>query len=147
MKPVFFIALVLAICCAFVIQANEVSSSILVSGTSSWDKSHFQYPEGKSEISVQKIKVTVSKEKLSLALHCHTMPLAAYVLKGNLEVVKLTGEREAFTQGDAFIEVMNQWHKGVFTEDTELIVFYAGAKGNALSFSKDSSDVNAHECH
>ncbi len=121
-----------------VTAASEVSSDILVSDSVSWDGGAFEYNTDSPEITVQKITISTDEE-ISLAMHCHTIPLAAYVLKGSVKVVKLSGESKLFNAGDAFIEVMNKWHKGVFVEDTELIVFYAGNKGKALSVRKDDS--------
>ncbi len=126
--------------------ASEVSSSILVSGPVSWDGGSFEYAKGKPEITIQKIDISTGSEEVSLSVHCHTIPLAAYVLKGSVKVVKPSGENKLFTAGDAFIEVMNKWHKGVFVEDTELIVFYAGKNGVALSVKKDSGSSLSKVC-
>ncbi len=126
--------------------ASEVSSSILVSAPVSWDGGSFEYEIEKPEITVQKIVISTGNEEVSLALHCHTMPLAAYVLRGSVKVVKLSGESKLFNSGEAFIEVMNKWHKGVIVEDTELIVFYAGNKGEALSVKKDGGSSLPEIC-
>jgi len=58
-----------------------------------------------------------------------------------VKVVKPSGEYKLFKAGDAFIEVVNKWHKGIFVEDTELIVFYAGTNGVALSVKKEGGQV------
>jgi quercetin dioxygenase-like cupin family protein len=121
--------------------AKEVEAEILVKGSSSWDGGAIAYPQGEAELIVQKIAVTPGGKEISLAMHCHTIPLAAYVTKGSLKVVKATGEEKMFKAGDAFIEVMKTWHKGVFTENTELIVFYAGEKGAPVS-TKQGGDAN-----
>ena len=126
--------------------ASEVSSSVLVSESVSWDGGSFEYAKDKPEITIQKIKISTGSEEVSLAVHCHTIPLAAYVLKGSVKVVKPSGENKIFKAGDAFIEVMNKWHKGVFVEDTELIVFYAGNNGVDLSVKKDSSSSLSKLC-
>ena len=126
--------------------SGEVSSNILINESVSWDGSAFEYTKGKSEITIQKINISTGSEEVSLAVHCHTIPLAAYVLKGSVKVVKPSGENKLFKAGDAFIEVMNKWHKGVFVEDTELIVFYAGKKGVTLSVKKDGSSPLSKVC-
>ncbi len=126
--------------------SGEVSSNILVNESVSWDGGAFEYTKGKPEITVRKIDISTGSEKISLAVHCHTIPLAAYVLKGSVKVVKPSGENKLFKAGDAFIEVMNKWHKGVFVEDTELIVFYAGKKGVTLSVKKDGSPPLSKAC-
>lgn len=137
MKNILLIIAVLFICSKSVVA--EVSSEILVQGSSSWDGKNFQYPDGEAKLVVQKIEIKSSNKEISLAMHCHNMPLAAYVLKGNVKVVKSNGESQQFDTGDAFIEVMNQWHKGVFVEDTQLIVFYASNKSLPLSLKLEGS--------
>lgn len=117
--------------------ADEVTADILVKGSTSWDGGTIAYPQGKAELIVQKIAVTPGDKEISLSMHCHTIPLAAYVTRGSLKVVKANGEEKMFKAGDAFIEVMKTWHKGVFSEDAELIVFYAGEKGVPVSTKKD----------
>lgn len=126
----FFLALLLIQPFA---QAGEVTTAILAQGSSSWDGGPIRYPAGAPELSVQRIEVEAGSEAVSLPIHCHRIPLAAYVAKGSVRVVKSSGEERQFKAGDAFIEVMGQWHKGVFQETTELIVFYAGERGAPLS--------------
>lgn len=116
--------------------AGDVSTAILAQGSASWDGGSIQYAEGAPELTVQQIKVEAGGELVSLPIHCHRIPLAAYVAKGSVRVVKSSGEEHLFKTGDAFIEVMGQWHKGTFVEPTELIVFYAGAKGVPLSIKQ-----------
>jgi quercetin dioxygenase-like cupin family protein len=123
------------------VTAKEVTADILVKGSTSWDGGAIAYPQGKAELIVQKIAIASGGKEISLAMHCHTIPLAAYVTKGSLKVVKASGEEKMFKAGDAFIEVMKTWHKGVFTEDAELIVFYAGEKDVPISTKKDG-DAN-----
>lgn len=120
-------------------MAKEVTADILVKGSTSWDGGTIAYPQGKAELIVQKITVSPGDKEISLAMHCHTIPLAAYVTKGSLKVVKANGEEKMFKAGDAFIEVMKTWHKGVFNEEAELIVFYAGEKDVPVSTKKDGS--------
>ncbi len=106
----------------------------------------FEYAKGKPEITIQKVDISTGSEEVSLAVLCHTIPLAAYVLKGSVKVINSSGENRLFRAGDAFIEVMNRWHKGVFVEDTELIVFYAGQKGVPLSVKKDGGSPLLKAC-
>ena len=137
MKTIIFIsALLLFVQNAVAI--GDVSSEYLVKDSVSWDGSPYEYVKGTPQITVQKININPGDNSLSLAVHCHTIPLAAYVLKGSVQVVRLSGENTTFRAGEAFIEVMNIWHKGIFTEETELIVFYAGIKGVDLAIKKDA---------
>jgi len=124
----------------------EVSSTILHNESISWDGGTFEYVKGKAEITIQKIDIRPGSEEVSLAIHCHSMPLAAYVAKGSVKVVKPSGENKLYKAGDAFIEVMNKWHKGVFVEDTELLVFYAGKEGLPLSVEKGTISPLSKTC-
>ena len=146
MKYILFVISGFLLFMQYTTAASEVSSNILVNESVSWDGGTFEYAKGKPEMTIQKIDISTGSEEVSLAVHCHTIPLAAYVLKGSVKVVNASGENRLFQAGDAFIEVMNKWHKGVFVEDTELIVFYAGQKGVTLSVKKDSSSPLLKAC-
>ena len=126
--------------------AGEISTNTLVNESVSWDGGAFDYAKGKPEITIQKIDISTGSEEVLLVVHCHPIPIAAYVLKGSVKVVTSSGENKLFQAGDAFIEVMNKWHKGIFVEATELIVFYAGQKGVALSVKKDGSSPLLKAC-
>jgi quercetin dioxygenase-like cupin family protein len=131
---------------AIPVLAGEVKSEILSQGTTSWDGGGFVYPSGTPQLVVQKITVETGGAQYALAEHCHVIPLAAYVLKGGVTVIKPSGERREFTAGDAFIEVVNKWHKGVFREDTQLLVFYAGSDVAPLSFKPETQSPLAKTC-
>lgn len=110
-------------------MANVVVEELL-SSSNSWDGGQFSYVAGRAKITIKKL--IISKNQRIKNFHCHVVPLAAYVQKGEVEVIKKSGERRIFKAGEAFIEVMNQWHKGLAIMDTELIVFYAGNKNLPL---------------
>ncbi len=118
--------------------ASKISSTILIQDSKSWDGSLFEYGKGKPEITVQKVSIKTNKE-FSVAIHQHTMPLAGYIVKGSVRVVKESGESTLFEAGDAAIEITNQWHSGIFAEDTEIIMFYAGEKGTPLAVVKNET--------
>jgi len=123
---------------------EKITVETLAADTRSWDGSVFQYPEGGAEITVAKLSLPSGTK---LPLHCHPEPMAAYVLKGEIEVTNASGQTKSFKKGDAFIEVMNRWHKGsVKGKDTQLIVFYAGKKNQPLSISKDGDSSLAGRC-
>jgi len=129
-------------------EESPVAVQTLSAESTSWDKSSFTYPVGNPKISIQKITVTPphGKKEFALSNHCHLMPLAAYVTKGSVKVVKKDGESKTFNTGDAFIEVSKLWHKGVFTEPSELIVFYAGNDQLPLSVKNDGDPILAIQC-
>jgi len=127
--------------------ADEISSAILQKGSISWDGGAFAYPQGQPEMTVQRITVKADGKEIELPVHCHPVPLSAYVAKGSVTVITSVGKRNTFKTGDAFIEVANTWHKGIFTEDTELLVFYAGKEGVPLSVKQVESSPFAKECN
>lgn len=126
--------------------AGEVTVQTLATGSTSWDGGSIKYPQNDPQITVQKIAIDTDGKEITLATHCHTTPLAAYVLKGKVKVVKPSGEERLFEAGDAFIEVMNAWHRGVISEDTELLVFYAGESGVPLSIKQDGDKELSNSC-
>ena len=146
MKSILVIASGLLLFMQSTTAAGEISSTILVNESVSWDGGAFEYAKGKPEITIQKIDISTGSEEVLLVVHCHPIPIAAYVLKGSVKVINSSGENKLFQAGDAFIEVMNKWHKGIFVEDTELIVFYAGQEGVPLSVNKDGSSPLLRAC-
>jgi quercetin dioxygenase-like cupin family protein len=143
--------ILLTLCAVLLIHnpatASEITSTILEQGSTSWNGGAFAYPEGEPKISIQKITVKVESEEVPLPLHCHPVPLAAYVLKGSVRVkIASTGKSRLFKEGDALIEVSNTWHQGVFTEDSELLVIYAGEKDIPLSIKKEDDSPFAKKC-
>lgn len=123
---------------------ETVSVQVLTKGSSSWDGNPVSYSQGQPELSIVKINIPFD---VQLPLHCHPTPLAAYVTKGRLEVIKKSGKKKVFSAGDAFIEVMNSWHKGKgLADDTELIVFYAGTKDIPLTIKPDNEKTDTQLC-
>lgn len=128
------------------VLAGAIDAVVLQSGSVSWDGGAFAYPQGQPEMTVQKITVHPDGKQVELPVHCHPIPLSAYVAKGSVTVITAAGKRGTFKAGEAFIEVANTWHKGVFTEDTELLVFYAGEKGVPLSVKQGENSSFAKGC-
>ena len=145
MKILLFFIMGLLIASQNVLADDKATADILRQGSVSWDGANVQYPDGMAEISIVKISVP---QGVKIPLHCHPVPLAAYVLEGTLEVIKSSGEKKIFRQGEAFIEVMNTWHKGSGVgKDTELIVFYAGKKDLPLSINMNGDPALASTCN
>lgn len=139
--------LLLSLLSGAVAAADGVNAKVLVQDSKSWDGGAYSYQDGGAQITIQKIEVDPrGGPPLSLDYHCHPVPLAAYVEKGGVEVVKADGVRHRFTAGEAFIEIMNTWHKGVFSEPTSLIVFYAGARELPLSRKRGEQPDQSRAC-
>jgi quercetin dioxygenase-like cupin family protein len=125
--------------CAFlfpgVVLAEDKGIKVeqLLKADTSWDGVPYKkYPEGKPELSVLKITIPPHTK---MQWHTHPMPNVAYVLSGELTVVKKdTGETKNIKAGEVLPETIGTVHRGM-TEDSPavLIVFYAGNKGMPLS--------------
>jgi quercetin dioxygenase-like cupin family protein len=76
--------------------------------------------------------------RTALPVHKHPAINAAYVMEGDLTVIKEGGGEKVFHKGDAIIEMVDQWHHGENRGDkpVELIVFYAGSKNLPLAIKK-----------
>ena len=122
----------------YIIVANEISVDTLVQSSTSWDGGAFTYVEEKPQITIQRIIIKPEGKALTLPLHCHEIPLVGYIVRGQIQVLKLSGETKIYKAGDAVIEVMNKWHTGIFTEETEIIAFYAGNEEVNLTIMKDA---------
>ncbi|MEM7027935.1 MAG: cupin domain-containing protein [Pseudomonadota bacterium] len=146
MKNIILIPVLLLLLLNQLHAIEPVYSEILAKDSVSWDGKEFAYPTGVPEITIKKITIDPGGKELVLSEHCHTFPLAAYVLSGSVHVEEPSGRYHIFRAGNAFIEVMNSWHKGKFTEPTELIAFYAGSVDTPLSIKKDSDAGHTSGC-
>jgi quercetin dioxygenase-like cupin family protein len=145
MKKIITIATILISTLTLTLSTSafaKLKVDTLVDTTTSWDGGSFAYGKGNAKIVVKKI--VTDTDKGFKAFHCHITPLVAYVVKGQLEVVKKSGATRVFKAGEVVVEVMNQWHAGKFSKGTELIVFYANSEKYPLNvYAKDSQ---AHLC-
>ena len=105
----------------------------LLQTTNSWDGTQYgPYPTGQPQITVLKIRLPPNT---SLNWHHHPVISAGYVLSGTLYLEKkATGEQKEFHAGEALSEMVQSVHRG-FTksEPVELVVFYAGQVGVAIT--------------
>jgi quercetin dioxygenase-like cupin family protein len=144
MKYFLVFVMVMQLSQQIVFAADKITADILIQSSSSWEGGDVLYPQGDAEITI--VKIDIPRNSI-IPLHCHPIPLAAYVLKGEVEVTTVSGEVRSFKKGQAFVEVMDKWHKGLGVgEETQLIVFYAGRKGVPLSVKKNDAPVLAGKC-
>lgn len=111
----------------------QVQTETLLQTSSSWDGVAYKaYPGSAPELTILKM---VIPPNTTLPWHSHPMPNAAYVLSGFLTVEKKdSGQSEVIAEGQVLPEMVGELHRGVTGEKgVELIVFYAGTKGMALS--------------
>lgn len=118
---------------AIALEANaEIQVQPLLKTSTSWDGTPLHYPSGQAEITALKILIA---PKAETGWHQHPVASFGMVVKGELEVELRNGKRQRFKAGDLLAEVINTPHNGhnVGTEPLELLVFYAGAKGQPLT--------------
>ena len=118
---------------AWALDGPGATSEVLIKTESSWDGTRYQgYAAGQPEVTVLKISIPPRTE---LPWHTHPMINVAYVLSGELTVMKRdTGQTKHLKTGDVLPEMVNAVHTGR-TGDSPvvLIVFYAGATGQPLA--------------
>lgn len=111
--------------------AQSAETTPLLSAGTSWNGGAIHYPEGVPRVTALKIRL---KNGESTSIHCHPVPLFAYILKGRLRVTTGLGQSKVFKRGEAMVEVMNTWHQGKAVKGpVELIAFYAGVEGTEVS--------------
>ena len=101
----------------------------LADSTRQWDGTLLpNYPQGQPEIKVLRIKIPAG---VTLPWHYHPVINAAVILDGTLELYLKNGSKKRYEKGDTLIEVVNTLHAGkaIGNKDVDLIVFYAGEKG------------------
>jgi len=127
---------IIALCICFILKAQynngvKVESLLKTDTTSIGQK--IIYPNFQSdEVTISKVTIPPGK---STGWHKHTIPVFAYVLKGNLTVELENKQTKQFSENTTFSEVINVFHNGVNNgkEDVVLIAFYMGEKGKPLS--------------
>jgi quercetin dioxygenase-like cupin family protein len=115
------------------------TTTLLNSGTS-WNGGSFAYPDGAPKVTAVKIRL---KNGESTPIHCHPVPLYAYILKGRLRVTTGYGQTRVFKRGEAMIEVMDTWHQGkAINGPVELVAFYSGVEGTEDTELKGQANIN-----
>lgn len=116
---------------------TDLQVETLAKSTKSWnDSTLIAYPEGQPEITVLKIDIP---PHYKLDLHEHPVINAGVITKGQLTVEADNGQKLHLNEGDALIELVNTAHFGVNETDevTQIIVFYAGIKDQAITVYSD----------
>jgi quercetin dioxygenase-like cupin family protein len=114
-------------------STEAIQKETLLQTRTAWDGTTYRaYPSGDPQIDVLRITIPA---RTTMDWHRHPMPNAAYVATGAITVETQDGRaRQRFTKGQVIAETVNVAHRGVTgDEPVELIVFYAGAAGQALS--------------
>jgi quercetin dioxygenase-like cupin family protein len=121
---------------AWAVDAENIETTLLAKTGSSWDGRHLpDYPNDKPEITILRIKILPGAQ---LPLHCHPVINAGVMMAGELTVVTEDKKTLHLKAGDPIVEVVNTWHygKNEGSIPAEIIVFYAGTKGNPITLKK-----------
>lgn len=138
-KPVPARTLLVALACLLTLGCSNtnaqpgIEKEVLLQSSSSWDGTPYaSYPQGSPELTLLKLKIPANTE---LKWHTHPIPNAAYILAGELTVeARDSGQTRVLKQGQTLAEMVNTVHRGKTGDSpVELIVFYAGSPGIALS--------------
>ncbi len=119
--------------CSNTDEKPGIEKEVLLQSSSSWDGTPYtSYPKGSPELTLLKLKIPANTE---LKWHTHPIPNAAYILAGELTVeARDSGQTQVLKQGQSLAEMVNTVHRGkTGDKPVELIVFYAGSQGVALS--------------
>ncbi len=130
----FLAAAISALSLASGAQASEEGVTVmpLAHTSQSWDGAYYtHYPEGTPLIDVQHVRIPAHT---TLPWHSHGVVNAVYLLSGRLTVEKKNGEsRTTFTAGQVIADTVGTIHHGYTTDEpAEMVVFFAGAKGQPL---------------
>jgi len=109
-----------------------VTASTILKTSTSWDGKPLAYPSGQAEITGIVVEIMPGGET---GWHLHPVPSFGMMLDGELEVRQKNGATKRLGKGDALAEVVNTLHNGrnVGTVPVRIVVFYAGAVGQALT--------------
>ncbi len=109
------------------------TAEVLLRASSGWDGTPYEaYPAGPPELTLLRINIPADTE---LNWHIHPIPSAAYIICGQVLVETRAGNKQTLLKsGDTIAAVVNIEHRartgGV---PVDLLVFYAGSEGMALS--------------
>ncbi len=138
MKKIIHTSCALLLLTSPALSAIETSAAVKVTPvlktSQSWDGTLLKYPQGQAEITGVRIEIAPGGET---GWHLHGVPSFGVVLQGQLEIKLRNGKKNVVKAGDALAEVVNTAHSGrnIGTEPVQLLIFYAGAVGQANSAS------------
>ncbi len=114
----------------------KVSAQVLAKSTHSWNGNAMPaYPEGIPEVTILRIQIPTG---VTLPWHTHPVINAGVLISGELTVTTRSGKVLEMKAGDPIVEVTDTWHygKNQGTEPADIIVFYAGIKGNPITIKE-----------
>ena len=113
-------------------MSSPIQTEILIQSTSSWDGTPYtSYPAGRPQVTI--LKITIAPHT-TMKWHSHPLPIAGYILSGELTIEKADGTKQHFVAGQAVTETVSRVHRGITgAEPTVLIVFCPGTPGLPIS--------------
>ena len=113
---------------------GTVKVTPLMKTTTSWDGRPIAYPAGPAEVTALVVEVSPGGQT---GWHEHPVPSFAYLLEGELEVTRASGEVKVLKAGDTLAEVVDTVHNGRSLGDkpVKILVFYAGTKDGKLTIA------------
>lgn len=109
-----------------------VKANILTKTTKAWNGSDLPaYGDGQPEITIIRYQI---EPGATLPMHMHPVINAGLLIKGQLTVIKKTGETLNITAGQPIVELFKEWHYGTNpgNEPVDLVIVYAGTVGTPL---------------
>ena len=131
-----FLSAILVAGCAFAKHTNNVLSVQLTKSTESWNGQPLpEYKAGTPEVTI--LRITIPPHQV-LPMHTHPLINAGVLLKGELTVTTDNGQVLRLKPYDPIVEVVDTWHygKNEGDEPAEIIVFYAGVRGEPVTIKK-----------
>ncbi len=121
---------------AYADSHGDITTELVIRTSNDWSGTQLP-PYLSSAPEVALMRYTIPPNAV-LPIHMHPAINAAYVMSGEVTVVKVDGGEKTFRKGEAIVETVNTWHFGANkgSEPTELIVFYATTKGQPLAIKK-----------
>lgn len=124
--------------CASRKSFSTINAETLLKTSQSWNGTELpSYSNGTPEITILKISIPSGA---SLKPHKHPYINAGVLVKGELTVMTETDQTLHLKEGDSIAELVNTWHYGKNTGSgpAEIIVFYAGIKGEPITVLKEN---------
>ncbi|MCP5306258.1 MAG: cupin domain-containing protein [Chromatiaceae bacterium] len=125
-------------------HAEPVQVDVLAKSEASWNGQELPaYPQGRPEVTILKITVPPHTR---LAWHRHTVINAGVLLSGALTVETEDGQILRLVAGESIVEVVGKLHFGRNDGDepAEIIVFYAGIKGEPVTIKMPDDAAARH---
>ncbi len=121
---------------AYADSHGDIATELVIRTPNDWSGTQLP-PYLSSQPEVALMRYTIPPNAV-LPIHMHPTINAAYVMSGEITVVKVGSVEKTFRKGDAIVETVNTWHYGTNqgSEPTELIVFYATTKDQPLAIKK-----------